>query len=81
MPHSTQPLTWLTGMRTVTTAGDVNTQTSIASHIYLVTASMQESYFHSADSELLIVPQEDRLRFETKFGIIDLEPQEIALIP
>ena len=68
-------------MRTVTTAGDVNTQTSIASHIYLVTASMQESYFHSADSELLIVPQEDRLRFETKFGIIDLEPQEIALIP
>jgi len=68
-------------MRTMTTAGDLNTQTGMASHIYLVTASMQESYFYSADSELLIVPQEGRLRFATELGIIDLEPQEIALIP
>jgi len=26
VPHSDEPLTWLTGMRTMTTAGDVNTQ-------------------------------------------------------
>ncbi len=81
VPHSEEKLTWLTGMRTMTTAGDVNTQVGMASHIYLVTDSMQDAYFYSADSELLVVPQEGRLRFCTELGIIDLEPKEIAIIP
>jgi homogentisate 1,2-dioxygenase len=81
VPHASGRLTWLTGMRTLTTAGDVNTQVGMASHIYLVTASMVDEYFYSADSELLIVPQEGRLRFCTELGIIDLEPKEIAIIP
>ncbi len=73
--------TWLTGMRTMTTAGDVNTQVGMASHIYLVTESMVDSYFFSADSELLVVPQQGRLRFCTELGVIDLAPQEIAILP
>ena len=81
LPHSTQDHTWLTGMRTMTTAGDVNTQIGMASHIYLVATSMQDAYFYSADSELLIVPQAGQLRFVTELGVIDLEPQEIAIIP
>jgi homogentisate 1,2-dioxygenase len=81
VPHTDTPLTWITGMRTMTTAGDVNTQVGMASHVYLVTASMKDEYFFSADSELLIVPQEGRLRFCTELGIIDLEPKEIAIIP
>ena len=78
---ATDGLNWITGMRTMTTAGDVNTQTGMASHIYLVTESMVDDYFYSADSELLIVPQQGRLRFFTELGIIDLEPKEIAIIP
>lgn len=81
VPHSDQKLNWLTGMRTMTTAGDVNTQVGMATHIYLVTESMVDEYFYSADSEMLIVPQEGRLRFCTELGIIDLEPKEIAIIP
>ena len=81
VPHSDAPLTWLTGMRTMTTAGDVNTQVGMASHIYLVNDSMVDSYFYSADSELLVVPQEGRLRFCTELGVIDLEPKEIAILP
>jgi len=42
---------------------------------------LTDEYFYSADSELLIVPQEGRLRFCTELGIIDLEPKEIAIIP
>ena len=42
---------------------------------------MQDEYFFSADSELLVVPQEGRLRFCTELGIIDLEPKEIAILP
>ena len=81
VPHAGEPLDWLTGMRTMTTAGDVNVQTGMASHIYLVTRSMEDAYFYSADSELLVVPQEGRLRFCTELGILDVEPQEIVLLP
>lgn len=81
LPATDADLTWITGMRTMTTAGDVNTQVGMASHIYLVTRSMQDEYFFSADSELLIVPQEGRLRFCTELGVIDIEPKEIAIIP
>ena len=73
--------TWLTGMRTMTTAGDVNTQVGMAAHVYLVTESMIDDYFHSADSELLVVPQQGRLRFATELGVMDVEPREIAIIP
>ena len=81
VPMTDEPLTWITGMRTMTTAGDVNTQVGMASHIYLVTESMVDDYFYSADSELLIVPQDGKLRFYTELGVIDLEPKEIAIIP
>lgn len=81
VPHTDDDQTWITGMRTMTTAGDVNTQVGMAAHIYLVTRSMQDEYFYSADSELLVVPQEGRLRFCTELGVIDLEPKEIAIIP
>ena len=81
VPHTEETLTWITGMRTMTTAGDVNTQVGMASHIYLVNTSMEDEYFFSADSELLVVPQEGVLRFSTELGIIDLEPKEIAILP
>lgn len=81
IPHAGEALTWVTGMRTVTTAGDVYTQAGMATHVYLVTESMEDEYFFSADSELLVVPQEGRLRFCTELGVIDIEPKEIAILP
>ena len=81
VPAGEDDLTWLTGMRTMTTAGDVNTQVGMAAHVYLVTCSMEDEYFYSADSELLVVPQRGRLRFATELGVIDVEPQEIAILP
>ena len=81
VPHAEESLNWITGMRTMTTAGDVNTQTGMASHVYLVTASMEDEYFYSADSELLVVPQAGVLRFATELGIMDVGPEEIAILP
>ena len=81
IPTSSNDHTWLTGMHTMTTAGDVNTQIGMAAHTYLVTKSMQNEYFYSADSELLVVPQVGKLRFCTELGILDVHPQEIAIIP
>lgn len=79
--HGAESLTFISGMRTISTAGDVNTQTGMASHVYLATASMENEYFYSADSELLVVPQEGQIRFCTELGVIDLEPKEIAILP
>ena len=76
-----EPLTFLQGVRTLTTAGDAGAQAGMGTHVYLVTQSMTDEYFYNADSELLFVPQQGELRVWTEFGIIDLEPGECAVIP
>ncbi len=81
IPFDDKPKNWITGIRTMTTAGDVNTQVGMASHVYLVTDSMVDEYFYSADSELLIVPQEGEIRFATELGVINASPKDIIIIP
>ena len=53
----------------------------MGAHVYLVTRSMEDEYFYNADGEMLFVPQQGGLRLWTEFGIIDIEPGEIAVIP
>ena len=79
-PMPEEALSFLTGLRTMTTAGDSDTQVGMAAHVALVTQSMDNEYLFNADGEFLIVAQEGRLRFRTEFGIIDIEPGEIAVI-
>jgi homogentisate 1,2-dioxygenase len=62
----------------MTTAGDAGVQAGMGAHLYFATRSMQDEYFYNADGEMLLVPQEGRLRLATEFGIIDVEPGEIA---
>lgn len=81
VPVPDEPLTFLTGMRTMTTAGDVNTQVGLAVHTYLATADMVDEFFYSADSELLIIPQDGRIEIFTELGRMQLEPLEIAIVP
>jgi homogentisate 1,2-dioxygenase len=76
-----EPLTLLSGLRTMTTAGDVNTQAGMAAHVYLITQSMQNEYFYNADAEMLVVPQLGQVRFFTEFGRIEVAPGEICVIP
>jgi homogentisate 1,2-dioxygenase len=42
---------------------------------------MQGRYFANADGEMLIVPQRGRLLIATELGVLDIEPQQIAVIP
>ncbi len=74
-------LNFVAGVRTMTTAGDVNTQTGLSTGLYFVTQSMFDDYFYNADGELLIVPQQGSLVFATEFGRIALIPGEIGVIP
>jgi homogentisate 1,2-dioxygenase len=80
LPIPQKPLNFITGMRTMTTAGDVNAQNGMAAHIFLVTRSMEDEYFYNADGELLIMPQQGRLRFFTEFGKIEVGAGEFCVI-
>ncbi|HET6521677.1 MAG TPA: homogentisate 1,2-dioxygenase [Geminicoccaceae bacterium] len=80
-PIPDEELTFVTGLRTVTTAGDAGTQTGMAAHLLFVTRSMAGEYFLDADGELLVVAQEGELRFRTEFGLIEIAPGEVCVIP
>ena len=61
--------------------GDVGMGAGIGVHGYAATLSMRDRAFSSSDGELLIVPQLGGLRLETEFGVIEVEPLHIAVIP
>ena len=68
IPAPAEPATFLTGLRTLTTAGDVYTQVGMATHIY-------------SDGELMILPQAGRLLIFTELGKIEVGSGEIAVVP
>jgi homogentisate 1,2-dioxygenase len=80
-PLPSTPQTFLQGVQTMTTAGDAGTQTGMAAHVYLITASMVDQHVYNADGEMLFVLQQGALRFVTEFGRIDAMPGEIVVIP
>jgi len=80
-PIPPEPATFLTGIRTITTGGDVHANAGFAIHLYAATESMEDEYFYNADGEMLIVPEVGALRFFTEFGIVDIAPGEIAVMP
>jgi len=81
VPIPNDKLTFVTGLRTVTTAGDAEALAGMASHLVFVTTSMAREHFYNADGEFLVVAQQGKMRFRTEFGVIDIEPGEICVIP
>lgn len=80
MPYPKKRLDFIESWFTYCANGDVRTQVGNAVHMYAATSSMTDRCFYNADGDLLIVPQEGALRIHTEFGVIDLEPKEIAVI-
>ncbi|MEA2875672.1 MAG: homogentisate 1,2-dioxygenase [Hyphomicrobiales bacterium] len=80
-PVPSEKLTFITGLRTMTTAGDCETHAGMAAHMALVTAPMVREHFYNADGEMLVVAQQNSLRFRTEFGVIEIEPGEVCVIP
>ena len=81
VPIPSAALSFVEGVRTMTTAGDVNTQAGMAAHVMLMTRAMDDEYFYNADGEMLILPQQGRARFVTEFGIIEVGPGDVCVIP
>ena len=76
-----QPLDFVDGLRTIVVNGDPEAQTGVAAHLVLMNRSMQARALVNADAEMLLVPQQGELSIVTEFGILDLRPGEIALLP
>lgn len=72
---ATQPTDFIEGM--VTMAGTAG----CGIHLYAANRSMDTRFFYNADGEMLIVPQQGRLVLATEMGVLEVEPQEIAVVP
>ena len=81
LPMPDLPTDFIAGWVTMAGTGSPDAQTGCAIHLYAANADMTGRYFYSADSELLIVPQQGRLLIKTELGTLALIPQEIAIIP
>ncbi len=81
LPIPTAPTDFVGGLVTMAGNGDPASQTGCAIHVYAANRSMTERFFYDADGELLIVPQQGRMRLATEMGRLDVEPQEIAVVP
>jgi homogentisate 1,2-dioxygenase len=76
-----RPTDFIDGLFTVAGNGAASAGVGIGIHLYAANRDMQGRFFYDADGELLIVPQQGRLHIETELGVLDVEPQEIAVIP
>lgn len=75
------PTDFVDGLVTIAGNGSPATQTGFGAHVYVANRSMRDRYFYDADGELLIVPQQGRLRIATELGVLLVAPLEIAVIP
>ena len=92
-PVSPDPMRWsplplpegdvdfVDGLYTMAGNGSAAAQSGVGIHLYAANRSMQGRAFYDADGELLIVPQQGALRLVTELGVIDVVPQQIAVIP
>jgi homogentisate 1,2-dioxygenase len=69
------------GLYTMAGNGSPQGMHGVGIHLYAANRSMQGRYFYNADAEMLLVPQLGRLRLATELGVLEVEPQEIAVIP
>ena len=81
LPMPSQPTDFVEGLVTLGGNGGPEEQAGVGVHLYCANRSMQGRYFYNADGELLIVPQQGRLRIRTELGVVDVEPLEIAVVP
>ena len=81
LPMPDSPTDFIEGWVTMAGNGSPEAMSGCAIHLYAANRSMEGRYFYNADGELLIVPQQGRLAIATEMGLVEVEPQEIAVIP
>jgi homogentisate 1,2-dioxygenase len=81
LPMPAEATDFVDGLVTMAGNGSPAAAVGIGVHVYAANRDMQGRWFYDADGELLIVPQQGRLHIETELGVLDVTPQEIAVVP
>ena len=81
LPLPSEPTDFVDGLVTMAGNGAPAAMAGCAIHLYVANRSMHGRYFYDADGELLIVPEQGRLRLATELGTLEVGPTEIAVIP
>ncbi|HET9031535.1 MAG TPA: homogentisate 1,2-dioxygenase [Dokdonella sp.] len=81
LPIPSAPTDFIDGLQTMAGNGGAAAQAGIGIHHYTANRSMQGRYFCNADGEMVFVPQQGRIILATELGVIEIEPQQIAVIP
>jgi homogentisate 1,2-dioxygenase len=76
-----EPTEWIDGWVTMAGNGSAAAMAGCAVHLYAANKSMDGRYFANADGELLVLPQQGRVRFRTELGVLEVAPTELAVIP
>jgi homogentisate 1,2-dioxygenase len=80
-PAPNESQDFVEAIRTMVVNGDADAQVGLAAHVFHATRSMGRRAFLNAEAEMLIVPQQGRLRIRTELGVLEVSPGEIALLP
>ncbi len=80
-PAPTEPTDFVEGLITFAGSGGPAAGTGLSIHLYAANRSMEDSFFFSADGELLLVPQRGSLHLFTELGRLLIGPGEIAVVP
>ena len=81
LPLPDAPTDFIEGLFTMAGNGSAAAQAGVGIHLYAANRSMQDRYFYNSDGEMLILPQQGTLRLATELGVLEVEPQQIAVIP
>ncbi len=81
LPIPERQVDFLSGMISMATNGSAVARDGVGIHCYLANQSMGQRFFVNADAEMLVVPQQGRLELRTECGLLQLAPNEVAVVP
>jgi homogentisate 1,2-dioxygenase len=81
LPIPTAPTDFIDGLVPIAGNGSVEAHSGCAIYLFAANRPMQRRFFYDADGEMLIVAQQGAILLDTELGRLELEPQEIAVIP
>ncbi|MCB0377816.1 MAG: homogentisate 1,2-dioxygenase [Bdellovibrionales bacterium] len=78
LPEPKKNLDFIDGVFTMAATQE---KPGVAVHHYLCNQGMGKKFFYNADGELILIPSQGALQIQTEMGVLEIEPQEIAVIP
>lgn len=81
LPIPEKPTDFVHGLIPFVFNGSPKNFTGSLIYLYACNQSMTDRYFYNSDGEMLFVPQLGSMKLHTEFGVVTIEPQEIAVIP